>query len=98
MSLYNPISFFFALTMCAVIAMQFGALFSGSQLVWLVLAAELYVFYRVYSAFKERTPERSRWYPVIFYAFVFATIASVVLIGMVSPLGGMTALISLLTV
>ena len=96
MSYYNPVNFFFVLTMCALIAAQLGALLAGSQLVWLVLAAEIYVFYRIYSAFTERSSEPSAWYSVIFGAFVILTIASVVLFGMISPIGGITSLIALL--
>jgi len=96
-SLYNPISFFFVLTMCALIAEQLAMLFKGNNsLVILIFAAELFAFFYVYRNFKQRTAERNVWYAVIFGSFVLLSLTSLFLIGMVSPIGGITALINLL--
>ena len=97
MSLYNPISFFFALVICALVAGELGSLLAGSQVVWLIMVAELAAFYWLYRTFKARSAEKRSWYSVIFVAFAFLTLASVFFIGMISPIGGITALISLLT-
>lgn len=97
MSLYNPIGFFFVLTMCALIAEQLAILFKGNNsLVILVFAGELYAFFYLYQHFRRRTAQGNVWFATIFGAFVFLSLTSLLLIGMVSPVGGITALINLL--